>query len=368
MLRSTTEQKESMALASTQYATAEAEQEKVSLLPKSNRRTDLPVLLIHNLDETWDPADLEKALDEVDDLETALRSQGHPVTNIPVYDSDLAGRLRHFDPDEHIVFNGCESLPGIPPSEAMVAQILESLGFTYTGSTPEVLATGWDKAKVKKRLGSKGMPIPTWKIFTSPQQDGWRKFPAIVKPSREHSSCGVSRDAVVLSHDEMLSRIAYVEHEFKQPAIVEDFIDGREFHVFLWGNQTVEMLPPAEMDFSAFNDVRDRLCTFDAKHKPDSRAYAKICVRTPAALPEAESKELERLAQRAYRAIGCRDCARLDIRLRNDVFYILDVNPNPDISSDTSMAFAAELAGYSYGAMLSQMVNLAALRHPVFRY
>ncbi|MBP1741453.1 MAG: hypothetical protein H6Q48_3746, partial [Deltaproteobacteria bacterium] len=89
------------------------------------------------------------------------------------------------------------------------------------------------------------------------------------------------------------------------------------------------------------------------------------CVRVPASLSEAEYKELERVAQRAYRVIGCRDYARFDIRMREGVFYVLDVNPNPDVSSDTSMAFAAELAGYSYGAMLSQMVNFAARRHPV---
>ena len=354
-----------MALTSTQLAALEVELEKESPLPESNRRTDLPVLLLHNLDDTWEPADLEKALDEVDDLEKALRRQGHPVTNIPVYDSDLASRLKHYDPDEYIVFNGCEGFPGLPCSEATVAKTLESLGFTYTGSPPEVLATGWDKAKVKKRLGSRGVPIPAWKIFSSARMNGWRKFPAIVKPAREHSSCGVSRDAVVLSHDKMAPRIAYVLNEFQQPAIVEDFIDGREFHVSLWGNKTVEMLPPAEMDFSAFNDVQDRLCTFDAKYRPDSQAYEKICVRVPASLSEAEYKELERVAQRAYRVIGCRDYARFDIRLRDGVFYVLDVNPNPDISSDTSMAFAAELAGCSYGAMLCQMVNLAASRHPV---
>jgi D-alanine-D-alanine ligase len=354
-----------MALTSTQLAALEVELEKESPLPKSNRRTDLPVLLLHNLDDTWEPSDLEKALDEVDDLEKALRRQGHPVTNIPVYDSDLGSRLKNYDPDEYIVFNGCEGLPGIPSSEAMVAETLESLGFTYTGSPPEVLATGWDKAKVKKRLASRGVPIPAWKIFSSSRTNGWRKFPAIVKPAREHSSCGLSRDAVVLTHDKMLPRIAYVLNEFQQPAIVEDFIDGREFHVSLWGNKTVEMLPPAEMDFSAFNDVQDRLCTFDAKYRPDSQAYEKICVRVPASLSEAEYKELERVAQRAYRVIGCRDYARFDIRLRDGVFYILDVNPNPDISSDTSMAFAADLAGYSYGAMLSQMINFAAHRHPV---
>jgi D-alanine-D-alanine ligase len=354
-----------MALTSTQFATLDVEPTKESPLSKSDRRTDLPVLLIHNLDDTWEPADLEKALDEVDNFEKALRGQGHPVTNIPVYDSDLAGRLKPFDPDEYIVFNGCEGLPGVSFSEATVAQILDSVGFTYTGSTPEALATGWDKAKVKKRLGSSRVPIPTWKIFTSPHPDGWHRFPAIVKPAREHSSCGVSREAVVLSHEKMLSRIEYVQREFKQPAIVEDFIDGREFHVSLWGNQTVEVLPPAEMDFSAFKDVQDRLCTFDAKYTPDSQAYERISVRVPAALTEAEYRELERVARRAYRVIGCRDYARLDIRLREGVFYVLDVNPNPDISSDTSMAFAAELAGYSYGAMLSQMVNFAARRHPV---
>jgi D-alanine-D-alanine ligase len=195
--------------------------------------------------------------------------------------------------------------------------------------------------------------------------NGWRKFPAIVKPAREHSSCGLSRDAVVLTHDNMIPRIAYVLSEFKQPAIIEDFIDGREFHVSLWGNETVEMLPPAEMDFSAFKDVQDRLCTFDAKYRPDSKAYNEICVRVPASLSEEEFRELERVAQRAYRVIGCRDYARFDIRLRDGVFYLLDVNPNPDISSDTSMAFAAELAGYSYGDMLSQVVNLAANRHPI---
>lgn len=353
-----------MAQTSTQLATLEVELEKESPLPKSNRRTDLPVLLLHNLDDSWEPADLEKALDEVDALEQALRAQGHPVINIPIYDSDLAGRLKNYDPDEYIVFNGCEGLPGIPFSEAQAAKVLESLGFTYTGSPPDVLSTGWDKAKVKKRLASRGVPIPAWKIFSSPRMNGWRKFPAIVKPAREHSSCGVSRDAVVLSHDKMLSRIAYVQDEFRQPAIVEDFVDGREFHVSLWGNRNLKMLPPAEMDFSAFDDVRDRLCTFDAKFTPDSVAYEKIGVRV-ASLSDTEMKELESVTRRAYRVIGCRDYARFDIRLRDGVFYVLDVNANPDISSDTTMAFAAESAGYSYGAMLSQMVNFAARRHPV---
>jgi D-alanine-D-alanine ligase len=356
-----------MALTNTQFATTDVDLEKQSPLPKSNGRTDLPVLLLHNLDDTWEPADLEKALDEVDALEQALRNQGHPVINIPIYDADLAGRLKDYDPDEYIVFNGCEGLPGIPFSEAQAAKIIESLGFTYTGSPPDILATGWDKAKVKKRLGSCGVPTPAWKIFSSPHRNGWGKFPAIVKPAREHSSCGISRDAVVLSHDRMLSRIAYVLDEFQQPAIVEDFIDGREIHVSLWGNQSLKMLPPTEMDFCAFDDVQDRLCTYEAKFKPDSVAYEKIGVCT-ASLSGEEMKELERVARRAYRVIGCRDYARLDTRLRDGVFYVLDVNANPDISFDTTFTFAAESGGYSYGDMLSQVINFAAHRHPVLHH
>jgi D-alanine-D-alanine ligase len=127
------------------------------------------------------------------------------------------------------------------------------------------------------------------------------------------------------------------------------------------------MLPPAEMDFSAFKDVHDRLCTFDSKFKPGSRHYDQIRLSLPASLTEEEFQNLERVAQDAYRVVGCRDYARLDIRLRDGIFYVLDVNANPDISSDTSIACAAEFAGYSYGAMLSKMVNLAVHRHPALR-
>ena len=331
-----------------------------------NRRTDLPVLLLHNLDDSWESPDLDKALDEIDVLETAMRQEGHPLTNVPVYDADVASRLRHYDPDDYIVLNWCEGLPGVRRSEARVAESLESLNFTYTGSPPEVLSTSWDKAKVKRLLNRSGIATPFWRLCHLPKADGWDRFPAIVKPSKEHCSSGLTSEAVVLTQDKLRDRIAYVLDQFRQPALVEDFIDGREFHVSLWGDDTIEMLAPAEMDFSAFENVRDRLCTFESKFKPGSRHYNQIRLRLPAPLSEEEYDLLNRTVKRAYRVIGCRDYARLDIRQRDGIFYALDVNPNPDISSDTSMACAAELAGYSYGAMVSRMVNLAARRHSIF--
>jgi D-alanine-D-alanine ligase len=331
------------------------------------RRTDLSVLLLHNLDPGWEPSDLENAREEIGRLEKAIRDEGHPVTNVPVFDSDLASRLRNYHPDEHIVLNWCEGFPGVPFSEALVAQCLEALDFVYTGSAPEVLAMSWDKGEVKRLLKRSLIPTPSWRLYHDAEVDGWRTFPAIVKPAREHASCGLTSESVVLGPEKLRARIAYVLDHFQQPALVEDFIDGREFHVSLWGNRAIEMLPPAEMDFSAFNEVQDRLCTFDSKFKPGSRHYDQIRLSLPAALTDEEYELLERVAQAAYRVMGCRDYARLDIRLRDGIFYILDVNPNPDISSDTSMACAAEVAGYSYGAMLSKMVNLAAHRHPGLR-
>jgi D-alanine-D-alanine ligase len=330
------------------------------------RCKDLSVLLLHNLDGGWEASDLEKTLEEIDTLEKAIRDEGHPVTNVPVYDSDLASRLKGFHPSRHIVLNWCEGFPGVPFSEASVASSLESLGFVYTGSTPQVLALSWDKGKVKHLLRDSGIPTPAWRLYNDLETDGWGTFPAIVKPAREHASSGVTSDAVVLNPEKLRARIAHVLEYFQQPALVEDFIDGREFHVSLWGNSSVEMLPPAEMDFSAFKDVQDRLCTFESKFKPGSRHYDQIKLSLPASLDREEFEALEQVAHAAYRVMGCRDYARLDIRLRDGVFYVLDVNPNPDISSDTSMACAAEVAGYSYGAMLSKMVHLAAHRHPVF--
>lgn len=329
-------------------------------------RTDLPVLLLHNIDQAWDPADLDITLQEVANLESAIEEQGHPVTNVPVFDHDLSSCLSAYDTDRHIVFNWCEEIPGVANSEVLVAETLEDLDFTYTGATPEVLRFCWDKEMVKRLLERAGVPTPRWRIYDSLKIDDWSCFPAIVKPSREHCSHGVTTDAVVTSPQKLKDRIGYILDAFRQPALVEDFIDGREFHVSLWGNGSVRMLPPAEMDFALFDDVRDRLCTYDSKFMPGSSHYVNIGLQLPAALDEAEYERLKKTSILAYKTSGCRDYARLDIRLRDGVFYVLDVNPNSDISAEASMACAAEYAGYSHGEMISRIINLAAKRHPIF--
>jgi len=263
-----------------------------------------------------------------------------------------------------VVFNWCDCLPGVARSDVLVARTLSALGLTYTGTPAPTLALSWDKALVKRRLENWGVPTPQARIYQCLEPDGWEHFPAIVKPALEHSSIGVTPESVVLTSLELQERVTWVIDTFREPALVEEFIDGRELHVSLLGNGSVQMLAPAEMDFSAFPDVRDRLCTYDSKFSPGSRHYEQIQLRLPAVLDEEILGRLERTACRAYCALRCRDYARLDVRLRDGTPYVLDVNPNADISSSTSTALAAQLAGFSHAELVSHLVNLAAHRHP----
>jgi len=333
-------------------------------MPIEHRRTTCRVLLLHNLDPRWSPAETDEVRTVVQLLLEALRAEGHRVSELPLCDANLTAALAPFDPQAHVVFNWCEELPGGPRGDVQVARILEQLGFNYTGSPPEVLALSWDKAAVKERLAAAGVPTPRGRVCDERSVKGWQGFPAIVKPAFEHCSLGLDRDAVVLDADALRRRVRYVQEQYRQPALVEDFIDGREFHLTLWGNGRVRALPAAEMDFSAFSDVRDRLCTYDSKFSPGSIHYEGIELRVPAMLAEDERAALVQTAAQAYRVVGCRDYARLDLRQRDGTFYVLDVNPNPDISPDTSLALAAEAAGMPYGRFVSRLVNLAAAWQP----
>jgi D-alanine-D-alanine ligase len=147
---------------------------------------------------------------------------------------------------------------------------------------------------------------------------------------------------------------------------VEEFIDGREFHVSIVGNGKLQVFPIAEMDFSALQEDNLRLCTYDSKFTPASPDYQLIQLNLPADLTNQERRQLEKTALAAYRVTSCRDFARLDIRQKDGTFQVLDVNPNADISPDTSMALSASLVGYSFGTFGSLLVSLAAKRHPVF--
>jgi D-alanine-D-alanine ligase len=296
----------------------------------------------------------------------SMRATGHPVVCAQLENDQLSTLLSNYDPNEVIVFNWCEEIPGIPRSSWMVARELERQGFTYTGADYPALVFSQDKRQVQQRLKDACVPTPEWEIVYSASEVEWNLYPAIVKPAFEHYSLGIARESVVLSQAELIRRVSYVIEKHQQPVLLEEFIDGREFHVGVVGNGNLHMLPPAEIDFSVFDDIHDRLCTFEANFVPTSLAYRSSFAKLPIEFTTEELARMESVVLGAYRATGCRDYARMDVRMRDGNFYILDVNHNADISPEGSLIKAAEMIGYPYGLFGSLLINLAAERHPVF--
>ncbi|HOC42662.1 MAG TPA: hypothetical protein PKJ99_06545 [Thermoanaerobaculales bacterium] len=334
--------------------------------PRANHRPLSPanVLLLYDIHPEWQEDERHRVARESRRLGTAIRRRGHRVEMLEIQGDHLADTLAPYDPAETVIFNCCESLPGQDGSEAAVVDVLERLGFAFTGATADAIRLSYDKPRVRALLAKHGIAVPRWAQFDKPGRLSWSLFPAIVKPAWEHCSIGVDRWAVVLDADELARRVAHVIAAYDQPALVEDFIDGREFHVPLWGNDTIEMLPPVEMDFSACREVRDRLCSYESKFSPESTAYRQIRSRIPARLTAAERDVLETSCRLAYQLVGCRDYGRIDVRQRDGQMYVLDVNPNADLSVDASVALAAAKAGFCYGAMGSRLVEWAQNRAP----
>lgn len=326
----------------------------------------MKVLVLYDLDPVWSSSEISDTRNSCKVLFESLKDEGIEAYLEELNDPYLEKILDRYNPEDTIVFNLCETLPNSSYTERKVLEIIENKGFTYTGNVPDVIQLSYDKQRVKEILGSLGIRVPYGAVLTPEEAAGWNLFPAIVKPSREHCSLTISEKSVVYDTFSLQEQILLVNNELNQPAMVEDFIDGREFHVSVWNNEPPEILPPAEMDFSAFSEARKRLCTYDSKFTPGSEHYNKIETLIPAPLDEKLLKKLEEKVIKTWKGFGCFDYARFDFRLRDDKFYLLDINPNNDISIDTSFVQAAELTRYSYGQMLKRIVMMAAERHPVF--
>lgn len=333
-------------------------------MPKDIAPEKIPVVLLYNVDPEWTPAERNEVVKLSAELGDALRKTGYPTSLVVIEDDNIAVHLHPFSPDKYVIFNWCEGLPGVKHSEWLVARKLEELGYTFTGADSSALLLSQDKERVKIILDKASIPTPAWRIFSFPDVQDWQLFPAIAKPQNEHCSAGITPESVVMNQTDLKNRISFILDKYSQPALVEDFIDGREFHVAVLGNEKITVLPAAEMDFSCFENLQDRLCSYEAKFTPGSKHYEDIKTLLPAPLTDDEKRAMEKVCSDAYRVMGCRDYARMDIRLRDNIFYVLDVNPNADISSDASMACAAEADGMSYAEMGSRIVQMAARRHP----
>jgi D-alanine-D-alanine ligase len=319
-------------------------------------------IILYSVMSDWTQDDTLLSDECITRMKRGLSVVGMEATPVAVR-KDVAGPLEGFDPRQYVVFNWAEGLDGAPNAYDAVPPVLEEMGFVYTGADAWTLAASLDKAFTKKILLENKIPTPVSKVYDRAVLNGWRRYPALVKPATEHCSFGITRDSVVDTPQQLKERIQYVLDTWKCPALIEDFIDGTEYNVSIWGNgDEAQVLPISAMDYSAFPDYHDRLCTFDAKWNPESEAYRLTTVQCPAILDKSLRRRIERAALATYRALKLRDYGRVDMRVRNGVPYVLDVNANPDITMEGGFARSARAAGYDYGQMTARILNLAAPR------
>lgn len=292
----------------------------------------------------------------------AVGAAGYRVARVPIHlDVELA--LASYPPTEWMVFNLGEGLAGRLFEEPRIVWALEAMGYCYTGSEGTAIARSVHKARAKAFLAQARVDTPPWWLLRHPDEVDALfddlPFPLIVKPVAEDASIGVGGGAVVRDVLTLRDRVAYVVECYRQAALAEVFIAGREFNVSLWGDPP-QLLPLAEIDFSAFDDPYARIVSFAAKWEEKSFEYHHTPVVCPAATGEGCARRIADAAYRAWGAIGCRGYARVDMRLGDgDVPLVLEVNCNPDLSPEAGFHQAARVAGYSYEHMVVKVVETA---------
>lgn len=276
---------------------------------------------------------------------------------------DLAAALDAFG--DGIVFNVCESFFGLPRLEYAVAALLELLRLPYTGSPPLTLALAQDKHTAKTLLAAAGLPVARSAVLAradDPLPEGLAP-PLFVKPRFEDASHGISEKSVCASVAASRERAGYLLATYGGDALVEEFLPGREFNVGVLFE--AEVLPLAEIEFELPPGV-PQILTYDAKWDEASPYYQKTLPKCPAEnVPPALAERIAAIARGAFQALGCRDYARVDVRLdsRGEP-KILEVNPNPDLSPDAGLARAAGRGGFDYDDLVARIARRALARKP----
>jgi len=321
----------------------------------------------------WDPSlevePWETVEEEMQLIVRALESGGHTAKLVNVRDNfaNLLAALETEKPD--VVMNLVEFFRDDPEQEHHVPAVFELLGISYTGNRPLALSMCQKKPQAKALLAAAGVPVPRGIIVDAkhpvPQEVGLR-FPLIVKPAYDDASGGIDSGSVVHDRPALENRVAQLLRENRMTALVEEYIDGREIHCAILGDHP---LPLYEMEFKGGVDDHGRelprIITYRAKWDPYSRDHHAVEGKCPVEdlAPELVQK-IQTVAMDAYRALSCRDYARVDMRLdtnTGDVF-VLEVNPNPDLADSCAFAASARASGRSYDQMICEIAELAVAR------
>jgi D-alanine-D-alanine ligase len=303
-------------------------------------------------------------------LERALDAGGHESRRVMVDDAvePVVHELTSDKPD--LVFNLAESFAGKSALESNVAALLNLLDLRYTGSSPAGLLVAGDKTLSKKVLTFHGIRTAQFATVYRGMVDwaGDVTFPLIVKPPQEDASLGITNKSIVRDVKELLEKIAELQSEFQQPALAEEFVDGREFYVGVLGNANARALPIIELDFSKFPSDRPKIASWAAKWGDEGDAKGAEFEGTesvfPTDLPDELRERIQKAALDAFHALRLRDYARVDMRVTDSgEVYVIEVNPNCYLETNSEFARAAERDGITYDALVAQIIELASARY-----
>jgi len=335
------------------------------------------IALTYNLKQEVDPGTGLPAdfFAECDDLETieavkeAILTEHEEVTMVEADDSAFE-RLKGLKPD--IVFNMAEGVWG-DSRESQIPAMLDMLRIPYTGSSPLTLALCLNKARTKEVLAYYGIPTPRFVLARHPGVDPSKHlgFPMIVKPLYEGSSKGIKNDSMVTDPETLNAKISAVIEEYRQPALVEEYVGGREFTVALLGNgPELKVLPIVEINYSSLPEGINPIYSYEAKWVLD-RPEAPLDIFTcPAEVSDRLERAIRDVATDAFRAMEVLDWCRIDIRLDSmGVPHVIELNPLPGILMDpkcnSCFPKAARAAGMTFPALVNGVIDSARQRYGI---
>lgn len=302
------------------------------------------------------------------DVVSTLQKLGHDVRPLGVK-SDLGViRAAVADWKPHVAFNLLEEFDGVAVYDQNVVSYLELLRVPYSGCNPRGLMLARDKSLSKQLFSYHRIPFPEFTVFPIGRQvkrPAGLAFPLIVKSLTEEASLGISQASIVNDDEKLQERVAFIHQSVGTGALVEQYIEGRELYVGVMGNAQIHVLPVWELVMDRMPEEAWRIATERVKW---SRTYQqKYGIRSCQArhLPEGMEEKIRHLARRVYRALGLSGYARIDLRLdAQGRMYVLEANPNPQISRDEDFAQSAREVGWSYGDLLQELLNLAIRWRP----
>lgn len=331
------------------------------------------VVVIYNRDFEGAESDPEnKAREDVKevakDILRVLGGCGFATGELGITNDIPAAVTALVDMQPNAVFNLCESIHGDNRFESLMPLLMDLSKIAYTGSCSFGLSLALRKEKVKDILRGCGVPVAGGGLVTCVEDCTCleMRFPAIVKPAREDASVGICSASVTHNQEALVQRVAHVLENYRQPALVEEFIEGREIYVSILERVDDEpmVFPFFEIDFSDMPSDRPNIVSFEGKWVEDSVEFKGTRPVRCERLSDELRAHITKTALQAFRAVGLRDYGRIDFRLSAaGVPYVIDVNPNCDLS-DLAGGYsrAAKAAGLSYKELILRIVELALTR------